>query len=182
MPGKIAKTHFNRVRDSRGKRLVRAMKKEASRYSATGDLVNSIRYERVDEPGKSGIKIIYNSYGEVLDKGLKGYDGKIASPFQAGNGKLPRGLEQRSARAGRGTIPVRYQSVARWVNAKGIKFPGRSDNQTKYLVHRGIKRYGYPATRWLRRTKNAMMPGIQRDLVNAYRKDMAFFITQNLIK
>ena len=178
MPSKIPTTHFDRVVKSRGNKMVRELKKSAKKHKATGELENSIRWVKVNEPGRTGFKIIYKWYGDVLDKGLSGYETPRATPFRAGHGKLPAGLGRQSVAKGTGTIPVRFESVREWIAAKGI---GDGKKSTAFLIHRSIKREGYPASKWLSRVKRKNMKQVQIDLANAYKKDLAFFITKGLI-
>lgn len=145
-----------------------------------GPLEKSIRWEKIQTKDGFGVRLRYRWYGDVLDKGLAGYRTPLATPYKAGHGRLPHGLEYRSVKQGSGIIPIRFESVREWIRRKRITPRKGSQKSLDFLIHRSIKRDGYPATNWMKRTKSEVGTDFRSAIAKAYAKDVKLFLTQNL--
>lgn len=179
---KVPKVHEQEATKKAAKELERRLKASAAKHSASGRLTQSIQVKPTIKNGNAGMKVSYAWYGTVLDAGLSGYDKSRTfqggpSPFRAGHGRLPRGTAAASLKRGSGIIPVRFSSVSNWIRAKGI---GDGKGSQAFLIHRGIKRKGFRATRWLQRTKKAQYSKVRTEIARGHQRDAMLFITKKI--
>lgn len=155
-----------------GKYLIQQARSNLTRqgHKASGDLYNSLAYDFKQYANSIEFAFSMESYGEFLDKGVKGKDKTDKapqSPFRFGSGTGRRG--------------GLTEGIDGWVRRKRFQFrepSGRfmSYESTAFLITRSIYRTGLRTTRFYSLPLERGYDRFAEDVVEAYGLDVDDFL------
>jgi len=150
-----------------GKNVVKGAKRNASKFSNTGDLKHSIDYELKVHKNSFSLSFYMTDYGIYKDEGVDGTKKKHNSRFSYDR-KGP---------------PIR--EISKWISQKGIKGRDKKgrfirNESLAFLISRSIKRDGIKPTKFFSNAFEKEFLKMPDKIVEAFGLDVDQFLEQTL--
>ena len=155
-------------------RVVKGAKKNASKFSASGDLKNSIQYDLKVHNQSFSLSFYMVDYADYLDKGVRGAGGvrKTTSKFNRSNnkGKLWKIKAKDSPYSYSNKMPP-VDALKKWSRDKGLN---------PYAVQKAVYHQGIEATNFFSDAFEKEFVRLSDEVVEAFGLDIDEFLEQTL--
>lgn len=145
-------SNLKKAQELIGQEYIKALTLELIRADkkSTGVLINSLSYQVIEKADEYILQISSADYLKYFDGGRR-----------------------------KGAKPPPVKAILPWVKARGIRF-GKTDEQTAFIVARGISKNGIKPTKDLEKAKTQLMKNIEDILVKASVQDIERIIEEQL--
>lgn len=156
-----------------GNRVVRKAKSNASKFSSTGDLKNSIEFDLNVHKNSFSLSFYMADHGIFLDEGVRGAGGvrKTTSKFGRNNkGKMWK-IKSKNSRFSFSNKMPPVDALKKWSREKGLN---------PYAVQKSVYHQGIEATHFFSDAFEENFIKLSDEIVEAYGLDIDDFLEQVL--